>query len=72
MQGAAGAGGVADESTAIVDTDAGAGAGVAYLGMRLANYGARIVDAVVGFVKAIFNIINSLVVIGFIAPVFNF
>ncbi|MHC8389833.1 RHS repeat-associated core domain-containing protein [Pseudomonas sp. MDT2-39-1] len=45
----------------VVLTFAGAGAGIAYLGMRLANYGARIVDAVVGFVKAIFNIINSFI-----------
>ncbi|WNF56199.1 RHS repeat-associated core domain-containing protein [Pseudomonas sp. SG20052] len=45
----------------LVLTFAGAGAGVAYLGMRLANYGARVVDAVVGFVKAIFNITNSFI-----------
>ncbi|MHC8402128.1 RHS repeat-associated core domain-containing protein [Pseudomonas sp. MDT1-17] len=45
----------------VVLTFAGAGAGIAYLGMRLTNYGARIVDAVVGFVKAIFNIINSFI-----------
>ena len=45
----------------VVLTFAGAGAGVAYLGLRLAHYGARIVDAVVGFVKAIFNIINSFI-----------
>ncbi|MFJ7284216.1 RHS repeat-associated core domain-containing protein [Pseudomonas sp. NPDC099000] len=45
----------------VVLTFAGAGAGIAYLGMRLANYGARIVDAVAGFVKAIFNIINSFI-----------
>ncbi|MET0846162.1 MAG: RHS repeat-associated core domain-containing protein [Pseudomonas sp.] len=45
----------------VVLTFAGASAGIAYLGMRLANYGARIVDAVVGFVKAIFNIINSFI-----------
>jgi RHS repeat-associated protein len=43
----------------IVLTFAGAGAGIAYLGMRLANYGAQIVDAVQGFVKAIFSIINN-------------
>ena len=35
-------------------------AGIAYLGMRLADqYGARFVGAVMGFVKAIFTIINS-------------
>ncbi|MGH8330138.1 MAG: DUF6531 domain-containing protein, partial [Pseudomonas sp.] len=45
----------------IVLTFAGAGAGIAYLGMRLANYGARIVDAVLGFVKAIFSIINNFI-----------
>ncbi|APV38890.1 type IV secretion protein Rhs [Pseudomonas frederiksbergensis] len=43
----------------VVLTFAGAGAGIAYLGMRIANYGARIVEAVQGFVKAIFSIINS-------------
>ncbi|SED38225.1 RHS repeat-associated core domain-containing protein [Pseudomonas migulae] len=43
----------------IVLTFAGAGAGIAYLGMRFANYGARIVSAVQGFVKAIFTLINS-------------
>ncbi|MGE8190354.1 RHS repeat-associated core domain-containing protein [Pseudomonas sp. NPDC086278] len=43
----------------VVLTFAGAGAGIAYLGMRLAHYGARIFDAVTGFVKAIFNIVNS-------------
>ncbi|KNH29926.1 type IV secretion protein Rhs [Pseudomonas syringae] len=43
----------------IVLTFAGAGAGIAYLSMRLVNYGARIVSAVVGFVKAIFTIIDS-------------
>ncbi|MHC8376143.1 RHS repeat-associated core domain-containing protein [Pseudomonas sp. MDT1-16] len=43
----------------VVLTFAGAGAGIAYLGMRLANYGNRIVNAVLGLVKAIFTIINS-------------
>ncbi|MDQ3200967.1 MAG: RHS repeat protein, partial [Pseudomonadota bacterium] len=43
----------------IVLTFAGAGIGIAYLGRRLAHYGARILDAVVGFVKAIFTIINN-------------
>ncbi|MFL1526915.1 RHS repeat-associated core domain-containing protein [Pseudomonas sp. O230] len=45
----------------VILTFAGAGAGVAYLGMRLAHFGARIVNAVVGFVKAIFNIINNFI-----------
>ncbi|MHC8289344.1 RHS repeat-associated core domain-containing protein [Pseudomonas sp. XS1P51] len=43
----------------VVLTFAGAGAGIAYLSMRLASYGARIVSAVQGFVKAIFTLINS-------------
>ncbi|MHC8303870.1 RHS repeat-associated core domain-containing protein [Pseudomonas sp. PB3P13] len=43
----------------IVLTFAGAGIGIAYLGRRLAHYGGRILDAVVGFVKAIFTIINN-------------
>ncbi len=42
----------------IVLTFAGAGAGIAYLGLRLAHHGARFVSAVTGFVKAIFTIIN--------------
>ncbi|EJM83803.1 MULTISPECIES: RHS repeat-associated core domain-containing protein [unclassified Pseudomonas] len=43
----------------VVLTFAGAGAGIAYLGMRLASYGAHIVSAVQGFVKAIFTLINN-------------
>jgi RHS repeat-associated protein len=43
----------------VVLTFAGAGAGIAYLSMRLAHYGARIVSAVQGFVKAIFTLLNS-------------
>ncbi|WP_448110484.1 RHS repeat-associated core domain-containing protein [Pseudomonas lini] len=43
----------------IVLTFTGAGAGIAYLSMRLANYGARIIDAVLRLVKAIFTIIDS-------------
>ncbi|MHC8372923.1 RHS repeat-associated core domain-containing protein [Pseudomonas sp. MDT1-85] len=43
----------------IVLTFAGAGAGIAYLSMRLVNYGARIINAVVRFIKAIFTIIDS-------------
>ncbi|MHC8356166.1 RHS repeat-associated core domain-containing protein [Pseudomonas sp. LB3P81] len=43
----------------IVLTFAGAGAGIAYLSMRLAHYGARFISAVQGFVKAIFTLING-------------
>ncbi|WP_237882731.1 RHS repeat-associated core domain-containing protein [Pseudomonas sp. PGPR40] len=43
----------------IVLTFTGAGAGIAYLSMRLANYGARIINAVLRLVKAIFTIIDS-------------
>ncbi|EJM16007.1 hypothetical protein PMI21_03159, partial [Pseudomonas sp. GM18] len=45
----------------IVLTFAGAGAGIAYLSMRLVNYGARILNAVLRFVKAIFTIIDSFI-----------
>ncbi|HJR30737.1 MAG TPA: RHS repeat domain-containing protein, partial [Pseudomonas sp.] len=45
----------------IVLTFTGAGAGIAYLSMRLVNYGARILNAVVRFVKAIFTIIDSFI-----------
>jgi hypothetical protein len=43
----------------VVLTFAGAGVGIAYLSMRLAHYGARIVSAVQGFVKAIFTLVDS-------------
>ncbi|MHC8407834.1 RHS repeat-associated core domain-containing protein [Pseudomonas sp. TMB3-21] len=43
----------------IVLTFAGAAAGIAFLSRRLAHYGARILSAVLGFVKAIFTIINN-------------
>ncbi|EJM20739.1 Rhs family protein, partial [Pseudomonas sp. GM21] len=42
----------------IVLTFAGAGAGIAYLGLRLAHHGARFVSAVTGFIKAIFTILD--------------
>jgi RHS repeat-associated protein len=45
----------------IVLTFAGAGAGIAYLSMRLVNYGARILNAVLRLVKAIFTILDSFI-----------
>ena len=43
----------------VVLTFTAAGAGMAYLAMRLARYGARLVSAVQGFVKAIFGLIQQ-------------
>ncbi|MHC8393738.1 RHS repeat-associated core domain-containing protein [Pseudomonas sp. LB3P93] len=45
----------------IVLTFAGAGAGIAYLTMRLADRGAQLLSAVLRLVKAIFTIINSFI-----------
>jgi RHS repeat-associated protein len=44
---------------ALVLTYAVAGSGIAYLGVRLANYGARILEAVTGFIKSVFNILKA-------------
>ncbi|WP_219097546.1 RHS repeat-associated core domain-containing protein [Pseudomonas sp. UMAB-40] len=46
---------------ALVLTYAAAGSGIAYLGVRLANYGAKILEAVVGFVKAVFRILKAFI-----------
>ncbi|MCC6076273.1 DUF6531 domain-containing protein, partial [Pseudomonas sp. GCM10022188] len=45
---------------AIVLTVAVEGTGIAYLMVRLAKYGQRVVDAVVGFVKAVFGILEGV------------
>ncbi|MFJ5257528.1 RHS repeat-associated core domain-containing protein [Pseudomonas sp. NPDC088414] len=44
---------------AIVLTFAAEGSGIAYLGVRLVNYGARVIEAVSGFVKSIFSIVKN-------------
>ncbi|MFY0731390.1 DUF6531 domain-containing protein, partial [Pseudomonas sp. NFX15] len=45
----------------VVLTFAAAGAGIAYLSMRLARYGAQLLDGVLGFVKAIFGLVNQFI-----------
>uniref|UniRef100_UPI0030D7A806 hypothetical protein n=1 Tax=Pseudomonas sp. EL_65y_Pfl2_R96 TaxID=3088699 RepID=UPI0030D7A806 len=45
----------------IVLTFAGAGAGIAYLTMRLADRAAQLLSAVLRLVKAIFTIINTFI-----------
>ncbi|MGX9379881.1 RHS repeat-associated core domain-containing protein [Pseudomonas sp. JQ36] len=44
---------------AIVLTFAAEGTGIAYLGARLINYGAKIVEAVTGFIKSIIRILKT-------------
>ncbi|UZE09708.1 RHS repeat protein [Pseudomonas sp. B21-053] len=44
---------------ALVLTYAVAGSGIAYLGVRLANYGTKILEAVTGFIKSVFNILKA-------------
>ncbi|MGF6556143.1 RHS repeat-associated protein [Pseudomonas sp. S30_BP2TU TE3576] len=45
----------------VVLTFAAAGAGVAYLSMRLARHGAQLLDVVLGFVKAIFGLVSQFI-----------
>ena len=45
---------------AIVLTVAVEGTGIAYLAVRLAKYGKRLVDAVIGFVKSVFGILEGV------------
>ncbi|KAB0503562.1 RHS repeat-associated core domain-containing protein [Pseudomonas lini] len=44
---------------AVVLTFAAEGSGIAYLGVRLATYGAKILNAVTGFIKAVFKILKA-------------
>ncbi len=44
---------------AIVLTFAAEGSGIAYLGVRLINYGSKVVEAVSGFVRSIFSILKK-------------
>ncbi|WLH44866.1 RHS repeat-associated core domain-containing protein [Pseudomonas beijingensis] len=50
---------VIDLLIGVVLTFAGAGAGIAYLSMRLARHGASLLNAVQRFVKAIFAVVNG-------------
>ncbi|MBV4496786.1 RHS repeat protein [Pseudomonas sp. SWRI12] len=50
---------VIDLLIGVILTFAGAGAGIAYLSMRLARHGASLLNAVQRFVKAIFAVVNG-------------
>ncbi|WP_458130000.1 RHS repeat-associated core domain-containing protein [Pseudomonas sp. Z2-11] len=50
---------VIDLLIGVVLTFAGAGAGIAYLSMRLVRHGARLLDAMTRFIRAIFAVVNG-------------
>ncbi|WP_434694561.1 RHS repeat protein [Pseudomonas sp. Z1-14] len=50
---------VIDLLIGVVLTFAGAGAGIAYLSMRLVRHSARLLDAVTRFIRAIFAVVNG-------------